>query len=154
MKQNSWGVVGWAIWERDYVTPCIGAILSQSQLCHNLFSPKLLHQGLPCLANGLSVHSMPGIGCVFKNIYKFGCTRSYLQHMGSSVFIVACRIVSCGMWDPVPNQGLNHRPPALGAQSLSPWTTREVLGLCLIFPIAPAPSRASCRVRIWLWQLE
>lgn len=76
MKQNSWCVVGWSIQERDYVIPCTGAILSQPQFCHNLFSPKLPYQGLPCLANGLSVHSIPGIGCVFKINKIFGCTRS------------------------------------------------------------------------------
>ena len=34
---------------------------------------------------------------------------------------------SCGMWDQFPAQGSNPRPPALGMQSLSHWTTREVL---------------------------
>ena len=64
MKQSSW-CAGWAIQERDSAIPCIEAVLSQSQFCHSLFSPKLLYQGLPCLANGSSVHSVPGIGCVF-----------------------------------------------------------------------------------------
>ena len=30
------------------------------------------------------------------------------------------------MWDPVPRAGIESRPPALGAWSLSHWTTREV----------------------------
>ena len=38
-------------------------------------------------------------------------------------------IVSCGMWDLVPWPGIEPRPPALEAQSLSHWTTREVPGL-------------------------
>ena len=47
-------------------------------------------------------------------IYLFGCTRSYLRHMGSSIFIVVCepsvceifswsmRALSCSIWDLVP----------------------------------------------------
>ena len=31
----------------------------------------------------------------------------------------------CSMWDLVPQPGIESRPPALGAQSLSHWTTRE-----------------------------
>ena len=50
-----------------------------------------------------------------------------MWHERSSIFIVACRIISCimrtfswGMWDLVP------WPPVLRGQSLSHWTTREV----------------------------
>ena len=32
----------------------------------------------------------------------------------------------CGRWD-LPLPGIEPRPPALGAQSLNHWTTREVL---------------------------
>ena len=42
--------------------------------------------------------------------------------------IAGCRICfSCSMWDLVPWPGMEPRVPALGAQSLSHWTTREVL---------------------------
>ena len=34
--------------------------------------------------------------------------------------------LSCGMQDLVPPPGMEPRPPALGVQSLSHWTTREV----------------------------
>ena len=34
--------------------------------------------------------------------------------------------LSWGLWDLVPWPGMEPRPPALGAQSLSHWTTREV----------------------------
>ena len=34
--------------------------------------------------------------------------------------------LSCSMWDLVPWPGMEPKPPALGAQSLSYWTTREV----------------------------
>ena len=43
------------------------------------------------------------------------------------VYIYLCALsLSCGMWDLVPWQGIQPRPPALGAQSFSHWTTREV----------------------------
>ena len=49
----------------------------------------------------------------FKNIY---------------LLIFVCLIVpglSCGMWNLVPQPGIEPGPSALGAQSLSHWTTRE-----------------------------
>ena len=62
-----------------------------------------------------------------------------------SFLIAACRILklscsmqtfSCGMWDLVPWPGIEPRPLALGVQSLSHWTTREVpfLGDLLLPP--------------------
>ena len=35
-------------------------------------------------------------------MYLFGFAMSLLQHMGSSVFMEACRIFSCGMWHLAP----------------------------------------------------
>ena len=53
----------------------------------------------------------------------------FVAHSGVLIFAAACRIfscdmrtLSCGMWDPLPWPG----PPALGAWSLSHWTTRKV----------------------------
>ena len=62
-----------------------------------------------------------------------------------SFLIAACRILglscsmqtfSCGTWDLVPWPGIEPRLPALGVQSLSHWTTREVpfLGDLLLPP--------------------
>ena len=34
--------------------------------------------------------------------------------------------LSCGMWDPVPQPGMEPGPPARGMLSLSHWTTRGV----------------------------
>ena len=42
------------------------------------------------------------------------------------VLVAAWEIFSSEMWDLVPWPGIEPRPPALGAQSLSHWTTREV----------------------------
>ena len=41
-------------------------------------------------------HRLDGHGFVI------GCTRSQLQYAGSSVFVVACRVFSCSLWDLVP----------------------------------------------------
>ena len=42
------------------------------------------------------------------------------------MFVEALEFFSCGLWDLVSWPGLEPRPPALGVQSLSHWTTREV----------------------------
>ena len=42
------------------------------------------------------------------------------------VFVATCRIFSCSMWVLVPQPGVEPKLPALGAQSLGHWTTREV----------------------------
>ena len=41
----------------------------------------------------------------FCNIHLFSCAGSQSRHMGSSIFIVACGLLSCGMWDLAPDQG-------------------------------------------------
>ena len=42
------------------------------------------------------------------------------------VLVAACRLFSCNIWDLVPWPRIEPGPPALGAQSLSHWTTTEV----------------------------
>ena len=42
------------------------------------------------------------------------------------VLVAAHGIFSCGMWDLVPWPGIEPWAPALGAWSLSHWTTRDV----------------------------
>ena len=42
------------------------------------------------------------------------------------LLVVACGIFSCSVWDLVPWPGIKTGPPALGAHSLSQWTTREI----------------------------
>ena len=42
------------------------------------------------------------------------------------IFSCGMRPLCCGMWNLVPWPGIKSRPPALGAQSLSQWTTRKV----------------------------
>ena len=43
--------------------------------------------------------------------------------------------LSCSMWDLAPWPGIKPGPPALGAQSLSHWTTREVPPSWFLMPI-------------------
>ena len=60
-------------------------------------------------------------------IYLFGCTRSYLQYIGSSIFLVVCGSISYGKWNLVPWSGIKPRSPALGTWSHHVhWATREV----------------------------
>ena len=51
------------------------------------------------------------------------------------VLVLACRSLMCGMWALVPWPGIEPRPPALEMQSLSYWTTRDVL-LAWIFMVS------------------
>ena len=43
----------------------------------------------------------------------------------------AHRIFSCCRWDRDPESGIEPGPPVLGAQSLNPWTTRDIPGTVL-----------------------
>lgn len=65
--------------------------------------------------------------------YLFRSAGSKLRHTGSVILCVTCKIfscgrrtLSCGAWDQVPRPEFEPGPPALGAWSLSHWTTREV----------------------------
>ena len=54
-----------------------------------------------------------------------------MQH--ADILVVACELLAATcMWDLVPQPGIEPRPPALGARSLTHWTTREV-SVCLLF---------------------
>ena len=58
--------------------------------------------------------------CLLILFYLFGCSRSQLQHSGTSV--EACKL-SVAAW------GIKPGPLALGTQSFNHWTTREVPSL-------------------------
>ena len=60
---------------------------------------------------------MLGLHCG-RGIFDLPCSMQNL-------LVVACEF-SCSMWDLVPSPGIEPRPPALGVQSLSHWTTKEV----------------------------
>ena len=53
--------------------------------------------------------------------------KYYLLTWPCQVLVVACGVFSCDVWDLAPWPGIEPGSPALGAQSLSHWTTRAVL---------------------------
>ena len=55
----------------------------------------------------------------------------FLKYLFILFISLAVPGLSCSMWDQVPWPGIEPWPPALGAQSLSRWTTREVQDLRL-----------------------
>ena len=59
--------------------------------------------------------AVPGLSCQLQN------AGSSLPHAGS-FFSCSIQTLSCG----IPSPGIEPGPPALGAQSLSHWPTREV----------------------------
>ena len=61
--------------------------------------------------------------CFFLNLFIIYFIYLFWLHR---VLVVARRIFSCGMWDLVPRPGIEPAAPALGARSLTHWTTREV----------------------------
>ena len=65
---------------------------------------------------------------IYLFIYLFiylGCAGSSSRHVG--FLAAACKLlVAARMRDLVPRPGIELGPPALGAQSLTHWTTREV----------------------------
>ena len=60
---------------------------------------------------------------VLFSIYLFGLHQVLVAAHG--ILVAACGLLSCGMWDLVPQPGIEPQPPALGARSLTHWATRE-----------------------------
>ena len=58
----------------------------------------------------------------------FGFFNIYLFWLWQ-VLVAGMRTLSCDMWALAPWPGIEPGPPALGAWSLSHWTTREVPSL-------------------------
>ena len=98
--------------------------LQESMLCYshenNIDLIEYLHQSLRVT------------GCVvrwpivfLKNTYSF-IWLCWTLVAACRIFSCGMQTLSCGMWDLVPWSGSEPGPPALGAQSLSNWTTREV----------------------------
>ena len=66
----------------------------------------------------------------FRDLHRFSWTfiKGKLHHMYEERFFVNLKMsFPCCMWDLVPWPGMEPRPPVLGAQSLSHWTTRKSL---------------------------
>ena len=55
-------------------------------------------------------------------LFSFFLSFFFLKYF---IYLAALDL-SCGIWDLVPQPEIEPRPPALGAQSLGHWTTRDV----------------------------
>ena len=56
-----------------------------------------------------------------------------------NIIYLAVLDLICGVWDLVPGP-VPHRPPALGALSLSHWSTRETPRMCLSCGLLSSPN--------------
>ena len=63
-----------------------------------------------------------GVLAAFNMLFK---VVSFFFFFNSCIYLAALSL-SCGRWDLGPWPGIEPRPPVLGVQSLSHWTTREV----------------------------
>ena len=73
--------------------------------------------------------------------WEFGCWGAFLslfKNIYFFMYLVCAVCLNCSMLDLLPRPGTELRPPALGAWSPSPWTTREVLDACLLASVIPA----------------
>ena len=78
---------------------------------------------------------------IFIFIYLCGCGRSQLQQAES---------FSCSRWDLDPRPGTEPRPPALGEQSLSHCTTKEVPLCTFIIIFSSEDTYSLLRLPWWL----
>ena len=77
-----------------------------------------------------TVHLSLSFFLIFIYVFVWLC---WVLVVACRIFVAACGIfscsiqtLSCSMWDLVPWPGIEPRPPALWAWSLSHWTIREV----------------------------
>ena len=61
-----------------------------------------------------------------RGIFDLHCSTWGLLAVACRIFSCNMQTLSCGMWDLIPWPEIEPRSPALGAQSLSPWTSRAV----------------------------
>ena len=109
-------------WACGILVPCQG--LNQIFSSENVELSPLDRQGIPSLTlnnQGLSYHFTPAFTvyyCSFLGSFP-ACPNLFIFIWLLQVSIIANRIFSCSMWDPVPWPGIKPRPPALGAWGLS-----------------------------------
>ena len=79
-----------------------------------------------CSLNHLTTREVP-IWLFLKSYFLFLIWLHQVSVAACRIFNLRCgmQILSCGVWDLVPWPGIKPGPPALGAQSLSHWTTGE-----------------------------
>ena len=67
-----------------------------------------------------------------------------MQHAGS--LVEACQLLTCGTWNLIPQPGIKSWPSALGAWSLSHWTTREALPSFFVAKLRGGPLIITFRI--------
>ena len=79
-----------------------------------------------CVKGNLML-SYTGMSITFYNIlFKKFCLMCWVLVEACRIFSCSMWALSCSMWDLVPWPGIEPRHLALGAWSLSHWTTKEV----------------------------
>ena len=108
------------------------------------------------------------LGSPLKNVTSFlFWGRGSIRFFFSVIYLLASRVfscsrwnlfsygiqtLSCGIWDLTPWPGIEFGPPALGAQSISHWTTREVPMTSLIKDKSQGKwlgNKLHCSFRYW-----
>ena len=79
---------------------------------------------------------------IFISFYLFSWLCQVLG-VACGIFSYMRQTLSWGMWDQVPWPGIEPKPPALGTQCPSHWTTREVPRWPLLSPHCSCPSSSS-----------
>ena len=97
---------GWHTWARRGQ----GEMHPASQLSVLIRTPNLLPARLP----HLSPERLHPSCCSDKNLEPF-----FFYQKEKNINYLAVQGLSCGIWDLVPQPGMESRPPALGVQSLS-----------------------------------
>ena len=62
-----------------------------------------------------------------RDVSPFSLLYTHTHTHTHTSYLFGCSGSSCGKWDLVPSGGMELGPPALGAWSLSHWTSREGL---------------------------
>ena len=107
--------------------------MCDSLQCHGLFSP----WDFPGKNTGVGCHFLLQ-GLFFLNKYLLINLATPGRNCKLGIFSCGMWTLSCSMWDLVPCPGIEPGASALGARSLSHWTTGDVPQcLCLGFPSFP-----------------
>ena len=82
-----------------------------------------------CVCFVCKCHAMSAKGWQFQ--FSGLCLFFFFFNLAMLDLSFSTQDLSCSMWGLVPQPGIEPWPPALGAQSLNHWTTKEVTGLYL-----------------------
>ena len=104
--------------ERPQLNHCeLGGGLGYLYLCHSKQGPQRSGISILCFKKNLFyIHLGQAVSCGHSSTFIVMCGAFPLKQSLS---------FSCSTWDLVPCPGMEPGPPALGAWSLSHWTTRK-----------------------------